>query len=86
MYVCTFCVCPITVTWMLSGPMPGLLFWPPENQIDSDGPKRNWLGHRQSEVEAVLEKQMAADEKQGFHYIGYHGYAKRYGNNLPVWK
>ena len=69
---------------MLSGPMPGLLFWPPENQIDSDGPKRNWLGHRQSEVEAVLEKQMAADEKQGFHYIGYHGYAKRYGNNLPV--
>ena len=67
-----------------SGPMPGLLFWPPENQIDSDGPKRNWLGHRQSEVEAVLEKQMTADEMQGFHYVGYHGYAKRLLLTLKV--
>jgi len=25
----------------------------------------------------VLEKQMIADAAQGFHYIGYHGYAKR---------
>jgi len=57
--------------------MPGLLFWPPEHQLDSDGPKRNWLGHRQAEVEGVLEKQMIADAAQGFHYIGYHGYAKR---------
>jgi len=60
-----------------NGPMPGLLFWPPEHQVDSDGPKRNWLGHRQAEVEGVLEKQMIADAAQGFHYIGYHGYAKR---------
>lgn len=31
-----------------NGPMPGLLFWPPnEYELHSDGPKNNWLGHRQ---------------------------------------
>lgn len=63
-----------------NGPMPGLLFWPQEEtpgEINSDGPKKNWLGHRQAEVPAVFQRQIAADAAQGFDFIAYHGYAKR---------
>jgi hypothetical protein len=37
-----------------NGPMPGLLFWPPkEDELHSDGPKNNWLNHRQADGEDV---------------------------------
>lgn len=61
-----------------NGPAPGLQFWPPsEDLLASDGPKRHWLGHRQSEVMQVLEKQMAADRAQGYDFVAYHAYGKR---------
>jgi hypothetical protein len=61
-----------------NGPAPGLQFWPGrEDELISDGFKSSWLGHRQSEVVAVLEQQMLADKAQGYDYVGYHNYAKR---------
>eukprot|EP00605_Chrysophyceae_sp_TOSAG23-4_P001679 GSChrysophyteH1.ASY1.ANO1.1845.1 assembled CDS len=64
-----------------NGPMPGLLYWPdpadPIPLLSSDSPKHKWLGHRQNEVLEVYERQIAADSIAGFHYVGYHGYAKR---------
>jgi hypothetical protein len=65
---------------IFTGPAPGLLFWPPEDKLESDGSKRNWMGHRQNEVEEILERQMKIDAAQGFDYVGYHGYGKRYHN------
>lgn len=37
-----------------NGPAPGLLFWPPvEHELHSDGPKNNWMGHRQVDGESL---------------------------------
>ena len=32
-----------------NGPSPGLLFHPHEGKLESDGSRKNWLGHRQNE-------------------------------------
>lgn len=63
-----------------NGPAPGLLYKPdvrPPRRIVSDSHKQSWASHRQSEVVSVLEKQMLADAAQGYHFVGYHSYAKR---------
>lgn len=60
-----------------NGAAPGMLFWPSSGEIESDGPKANWRGHRQAEVAEVLDKQILADTLQGYDFVGYHSYAKR---------
>lgn len=62
-----------------NGPMPGLLFWPPIDQgkISSDKHRTHYMNHRQSEVMQAFERQIAADSYSGYHFIGYHSYAKR---------
>jgi hypothetical protein len=41
-----------------NGPAPGLQFWPPadKTEVQSDGPKSHWVGHRQNESEFCLSK------------------------------
>jgi hypothetical protein len=65
-----------------NGPMPGLLFWPPsdvlvDGKISADKHRNHWLGHRQNEVMHAFEQQILADQFSGYHYVGYHSYAKR---------
>lgn len=39
-----------------NGPAPGMQFWPPVDQpeIQSDGPKSHWVGHRQNESKEYI--------------------------------
>ena len=61
-----------------NGPSPGLLFHPkPEDGLASDGPKSVWLSYRGGEKQEAFDRQIEADILQGYHYIGYHAYAKR---------
>ena len=63
--------------WWSNGPAPGLLFHPPSDKLVSDGKRDCWLGHRQADIDAAFDKQIAADRLQGYDYIAYHSYAKR---------
>jgi len=62
-----------------NGPAPGLQFWPPveSDEIQSDGPKSHWIGHRQNEIPRVMVLQAEADRAQGYDFVAYHGYGKR---------
>lgn len=65
-----------------NGPLPGYLFWPdwkrvPSQPLHSDKHKPNWLFYKNPWLMEAFERQILGDELSGYHYVGYHSYAKR---------
>lgn len=62
-----------------NGPLPGYVFHPDlkKKLLHADRHKDVWLFYRNPWQMEAFERQIEGDRLSGYHYIGYHSYAKR---------
>jgi hypothetical protein len=62
-----------------NGPMPGYLFHPDlkKKHIHADHNRDVWLFYRNPRQMEAFERQILGDTYSGYHFVGYHSYARR---------